>query len=184
MPKDSLDQFVTFVKNREASFLMAPVKVTAKADIPEARLSTYALEERSEGQVFEVPRWVAEVLEENNLVQVGEEGVETELFRALQREKLQGSTQLSQIHKDIFLKLRRHLLMLRKRGAGDSRYDKVKVNAQDLITIRLVKMVTLAGYTSQPEPSTFLSPEELLLYRQIKELINQWRKLVLGEEKP
>jgi hypothetical protein len=104
LAKDSLQQFRAFVKNREASFLMSPVKVTARTDIPEANLSTFTLREVSEGDVVEVPRWVAEVLEENNLVNMGEEGVEAELFRALQREKLQGPTQPSQLSKDIYLK--------------------------------------------------------------------------------
>jgi len=47
-----------------------------------------------------------------------------------------------------------------------------------------VKMVTMAGYTSQPEPTSVLSPEELLLYREIRNLVSEWRSLVLGEEKP
>jgi DNA replication factor GINS len=179
-----LQQFRTFVKNREASFLMSPVKVTARTDIPEANLSTFTLQEVSEGDVVEVPRWVAEVLEENNLVNLGEEGVEAELFRALQREKLQGPTQPSQLSKDIYLKLRRYLMMLRRKNPRDPHYEKVKVSTQDLITTRLVKMVTMAGYTSQPEPTILLSPEELLLYREIRELVSEWRSLVLGEEKP
>jgi DNA replication factor GINS len=178
-----LQQFRTFVKNREASFLMSPVKVTARTDIPEAKLSTFTLQEVSEGDVVEVPRWVAEVLEENNLVNLGEEGVEAELFRALQREKLQGPTQPSQLSKDIYLKLRRYLMILRRKNPHDPHYEKVKVSTQDLITTRLVKMVTMAGYTSQPEPTILLSPEELLLYREIRELVSEWRSLVLGEEK-
>jgi DNA replication factor GINS len=184
LPKDSLQQFRTFVKNREASFLMSPVKVTARTDIPEANLSTFTLKEVAEGDVVEVPRWVAEVLEENNLVNLGEEGVEAELFRALQREKLQGPTQPSQLSKDIYLKLRRYLMILRRKNPQDPHYQKIKVSTQDLITTRLVKMVTMAGYTSQPEPTILLSPEELLLYREIRELVSEWRSLVLGEEKP
>ncbi len=164
--------------------MMSSVKVTARTDIPEANLSTFTLKEVSEGDVVEVPRWVAEVLEENNLVNLGEEGVEAELFRALQREKLQGPTQPSQLSKDIYLKLRRYLMILRRKNPHDPHYEKVKVSTQDLITTRMVKMVTMAGYTSQPEPTILLSPEELLLYREIKELVSEWRSLVLGEEKP
>ncbi len=179
-----MEQFRTFVKNREASFLMSPVRVTARTDIPEAKLSTYTLQEIPEGEVAELPRWVAEVLEEENLVNLGEEGVENELFRALQREKLQGPTQPSQLSKDLYLKLRRHLMILRKKNPHDPHYEKVKVSTQDLVTTRLVKMVTMAGYTSQPEPTSVLSPEELLLYREIRNLVSEWRSLVLGEEKP
>ncbi len=163
---------------------MSPVKVTARSDIPEAKLSTYTLQEVNQGEVAEVPRWVAEVLQEDNLVDMGEEGVEAELFRALQREKLQGTTQPSPLHKDVYIRLRRYLLMLRKRNPRDAHYDKVKMSAQDLMTTRLRKIVALAGTTSPAEPSAFLSPEELLLYREIKQLVSEWRSLVLGEEKP
>ncbi|HVP22528.1 MAG TPA: hypothetical protein VMS77_01295 [Conexivisphaerales archaeon] len=184
MEKDSLAQFRTFVKNREASFLMSPVKVTARTDIPEAKLSTFDLPEINEGDVVEVPHWVAEVLAEKNLADMADDGVEPELFRALQREKLQGPTQPSQLSKDLYLKLRRHLMMLRKLNPRDPHYEKIKVTTQDLVTTRLVKMVTMAGYTSQPEPTAMLSPEELLLYREIRSLVSEWRALVLGEEKP
>jgi len=159
---------------------MSPVKVTARTDLPEAKLSTFSLEGQKEGEVFELPRWVAEVLEENALIEKSEEGVESELFRALQREKLQGPSRLSQLSNDIYLRLRRHLMMMKKKGINDSHYEKVKVNTEDLITMRLVKMVTLAGYTSQPEPTSLLSPEERLLFKEIKTLINQWRSLVMG----
>jgi len=183
MPKDSLQQFKTFVRNREASFLMSPTRVTARADIPEAKLSTYELTEKKEGQAFEVPRWVAEVLEESNLVDLSDEAVEADLFRALQREKLQGSTQLSHIDRDLYLRLRRYLMMLKRRDPRGPHYEKVRVSVQDLITMRLVKIITLAGYTAQPEPTSLLSPEELLLYREIRALVSEWRKLVLGEDR-
>jgi DNA replication initiation complex subunit (GINS family) len=45
----------------------------------------------------------------------------------------------------------------------------------------MVKMVIMAGYTSQPDPANLLSPEELLLYSEIRDLISEWRSLVLGE---
>jgi hypothetical protein len=175
-----MDLFQAYMRDREASFLLRPVKVVAKKKVPEARLSTFTVPEMKEGATLEVPRWVAEVLEEDGLVEREEDSVENELYRALQREKLQGSTQMSPIGGDFYLKLKRYIMMLRKKGVDDPHYQKVLASANGLMTMRLVKMVTLAGYTSQPEPHQLLSPEELALFRQIKSMIQLWRDSVTG----
>ncbi|MEM0117184.1 MAG: hypothetical protein QXX17_02500 [Conexivisphaerales archaeon] len=182
MARDIMEQFRAYMRDREASFLLAPVKVTAKKKVPEAKLTTFSVPEMKEGATAEVPRWVAEVLEEEDLVERAEESVEGELYRALQREKLQGATQLSPIRGDFYLKLRRYLMVLRRKGANDQHYQKVLAAATSLMTMRLVKMVTLAGYTSQPEPHELLSPEELTLFRLIKSMISLWRETVTGSE--
>ncbi|MDG6939321.1 MAG: hypothetical protein JRN39_02855 [Nitrososphaerota archaeon] len=182
MTKETLDLFRTYLKSREASFLMGPVKIVAKAHIPEARLTTFNVPEMKEGSSVEVPRWVAETLEENGLASREEESVETELNRALQREKLQGPTQLSQVKGDLYLRLKRYLVMLRKRGKEDQHYQKVFASANSLMTLRLGKMVALVGLTSQPEPHSLLSPEELTLFREIKDIVLLWRSMTLGGE--
>ncbi|MEM0287208.1 MAG: hypothetical protein QXG05_03415 [Nitrososphaerota archaeon] len=158
---------------------MTPVKVTARKDIPEARLTTFTLPELKEGSSIEVPRWVAETLEENGFATREEESVESELNRALQRERLQGSTQLSPIKSDFYLRLKRYLVLMRKRGKADPYYNKLLSTASSLITLRLSKMVVLVGLTSQPEPYSLLSPEELALFREIKELVLLWRNMTL-----
>lgn len=180
MEKDTMEQFRAYMRDREASFLLAPVKVIAKKYVPEARLTTFTVPEMKEGATAEVPRWVAEVLEEEELVERTEDSVEGELYRALQREKLQGATQLSPIRGDFYLKLRRYIITLKKKGIDDPHYQKVLAAATSLMTMRLVKMVTLAGYTSQPEPHQLLSPEELALFREIKSMIQVWRETIIG----
>lgn len=182
MVRDMLDHFRAYMRAREASFLTAPVKITAKKSIPEAKLTTFSMPDVKEGNTIEVPRWVAEVLEEEGLAERAEESVEAELYRALQREKLQGSTQLSPIRGDFYLKLRRYLMALKKKGEQDQHYQKVLTATTSLMTMRLVKMVTLAGYTSQPEPHQLLSPEELTLFRQVKSIISLWRETITGSD--
>lgn len=181
MPKENLEMFSAYMRDREASFMLSPVKVVAKKPVPEAKLSTFTLPELKEGASMDVPRWVAEILEEEGLVERSEDSIEAELYRTVQREKLQGSTQLSPIKGDFYLKLRRYLKMLKKKGTDDLHYQKVLATSSGLLTMRLVKMVTLAGYTSQPEPHSLLSPEELALFREIKTLVQTWRDSVLGE---
>jgi hypothetical protein len=181
LSKESLEMFNAYMRDREASFMLSTVKVIARKPVPEARLSTFTLPEMKEGSSIDVPRWVAEILEEEGYVERSEESIEAELYRAVQREKLQGASQLSPIKGDFYLKLGRYLKMLKKKGPEDLHYQKVLAASNSLLTMRLVKMVTLAGYTSQPEPHALLSPEELALFREIKNLVQAWRDYVLGE---
>ncbi len=73
----------------------------------------------------------------------------------------------------------------KKRNPHDPHYEKIKVSTQDLVTTRMVKMVTMARlHLAAGAHGILLSPEELLLYREIRDLVSEWRSLVLGEEKP
>ena len=170
------------VKVREIIFLLNNIKVAVEKDIEDNPiLKEHGINKARRGETIEVPRWIAEELEEEGLVKLLEEGFEVELFRVLNREKLQGMYQLSPVKADFYLKLRRYLINLRKRKK--EAFDRFRIYAQDFIKIRLSKVLSLAISSTNIEQATSnMTPEEIALYKEVKEIADLWKKTMMGEE--
>ena len=91
MIKDLFDQ-------RERDFLLSLVRVTMNAQLQNIEVGDFAIGSLSDGESVEMPRWVAEELAELKLCEVEEEeAFEGEILKALMREKMLGSPQLSSL---------------------------------------------------------------------------------------
>ena len=182
MQEKALEYLKRIIKAREETFLFNSVKVEMLSDLDDGILNRYGLKNVKKGDTIEVPLWVAETLENLGLGKSTEEGFEIELFRILNREKLQGQYQLSPIKSDFYLKLRRYLINLSKNSSREA-FNKMRIYAQDLITLRLNKIISLAVSTSNiGQTSSSMTPEELVLYREVRELVTLWKRMMLGEE--
>jgi hypothetical protein len=182
MQEKALEYLKRIIKAREETFLFSPVKVEVLSDLDDGILNKYGLKNVKKGDTIEVPLWVAETLEDLGLGKSVEEGFELELFRILNREKLQGQYKLSPIKSDFYLKLRRYLIKLGKNASNEA-FNKIHIYAQDLITLRLNKIISLAISASNIDQiSSSMTPEELVLYREVRELVTLWKRTMLGEE--
>ena len=99
----------TFVKDREIEHLLSPVKILVKQNLPKVSTASIQIEETKEGDLIEVPRWVAEVFADLGFAQIQEEVFEVEMLKTLSRERIQGPNQLSTITGGFYLKLRKYL---------------------------------------------------------------------------
>lgn len=139
-----------------------------------------------ESEAVEFPRWVAEELAELNLAEMQEEPFESEVFKALTREKMLGSPQLSSLNPDFYLKLRRRLELIKEAvGAGKFRredYERLKANCYDLIGRRLSKLLALSSSLSGLETiGDKLTPEEKIFFSSSQTLSKEWKRALLGE---
>ncbi|MFQ6135279.1 MAG: hypothetical protein ACE5KU_05635, partial [Nitrososphaerales archaeon] len=139
--------------------------------------------ETKEGDLIEVPRWVAEAFAELGFAEVQEENFEVEMLKALSRERIQGSNQLSTLTGDFYLKLKRHLDCLKEntpsRGASKHDYDEAYLKALDLITLRTVKLLPLTVGEYTPDIMQKVTPEELKLFNMVREMVQRWKRTVL-----
>jgi hypothetical protein len=91
---------VGFLKDYEAGFLLMPVKVIIKQDLPRIDVGSVNLPEVHEGDVIEVPRWVADIMVKMGFAEIQEESIDLDLFKALSREKMQDPSQISTLKGD------------------------------------------------------------------------------------
>ena len=50
----------TFIQDREMEYLLRPVKLIVKHNLPKITMNSFELEESKEGDLIELPRWAAE----------------------------------------------------------------------------------------------------------------------------
>ena len=171
---------------RERDFLLSPVRVTMNAQLENIDVGDFRIASLSNGENVEMPRWVAEELAELKLCEVEEEAFEVEILRALTREKMLGSPQLSALQPDFYLKMRRRLRIVRQ-GVEAGRYrredhERLKSSCYDLIGRRMSKLLSMSGSSSGLEAvMDKLTQEEKSFFSSSQSLSKEWKDALLGE---
>jgi hypothetical protein len=170
---------------RERDFLMQKANVKMLSSLENTHVGDYSIDKLEQGQMAEVPRWVAEELVAAKLAEVNEEPFETGLYRALSKEKLMGPMQLSPLQADFYVRMRRRVSYLDKAvGEGRARkedVDRFRGACYDIVGMRLNKLLALAG--SSVPASTLadrMTPEEAGFFANSQALSKEWKAALLG----
>jgi hypothetical protein len=178
---------VGFLKDYEAGFLLMPVKVIIKQDLPRIDVGSVNLPEVHEGDVIEVPRWVADIMVKMGFAEIQEESIDLDLFKALSREKMQDPSQISTLKGDFYPRMKIQIKSMKSMMERDESlkeaYEKFSSSAYDLIALRMSKLLYLAGSSSlSPDLERKIAPEEKVLFEIIRSTIEDWRKAILEVE--
>ena len=164
---------------------MGKVNVKMLSSLENIQVGDYEIAKFEPGQVTEVPRWVAEELVNMKLAEVSEEPFETELLRALSKEKLMGPMQLSPLPDNFYVRMRRRLSYL-DRAAAEGRarkedVDRLRGACYDIVGMRLNKLLSLAG--SSVPASTLadrMTPDEATFFYNSQAMSKEWKAALLG----
>lgn len=176
---------IEIIKDCEVNYLLAPVKVIIKRSLPDIEIGSVSLFQVNEGDIIEIPRWIADIIVKMNFAEFYGENFDNELFRALSKERMQISTNLSTLNSDFLQKLRRQLIS--KKFTNDTdlnskiNYEKFLSSAYDLITIRTSKLLHLGGLSSlSADFEKKITHEEKMLFKLIHSLVENWKKFILS----
>ncbi len=172
-------------EQREREFLLAPVRVTIKAPMEDVEVGDLLLRKAREGERLEMPRWVAEELVELNLAEMQEEAFEVEILKALTREKILASLQLSPLEPNFYIKMRRRLAAV-KAGVERGRYrredyERLRMSSYDLIGRRLSKLLAMSSSASVQTIADKITPEERAFFTMSGSISAAWKKALLGD---
>lgn len=173
-------------EQREREFLLSPVRVTMKTATDQIEVGDMVLGKAKEGERLEMPRWVAEELVELELAEMQEEAFDVEIFKALTREKILASPQLSPLEPSFYIRMRRRIAAVR---AGVERgkyrredYEKLKNTCYDLIGRRLSKLLSMSSSASVKTIADRITPEEKAFFSMSSSLSTAWKKALLGDQ--
>ncbi len=174
------------LESRERDFLLGKSRVTLKSSLENIDAGDYKIESLKQGESVELPRWVAEELVHMNLAEAAEEPFETEIVRALSKEKMMGPLQLSGLQADFYVKMRRRLAYLASSAKeGKVRredYERLRATSYDLIGMRLSKLLSLSGTsTTAAVLGEKLTPEERTFFSVSQSLSREWKGAILGD---
>ena len=173
------------LEQREREYLMGMTRARIKSSIENLDVGDFHVDRLSEGEVVDLPRWVADELVGQGMAESAEAPFESEIFSALSKEKMMGPLQLSSLSPDFYVRMRRRLEGLNARVAeGKSRkedYDRLRAVCYDLVGIRLSKLLSLSS--SSATSSTLaerLTREEAAFFAISQSLAKEWRAGLLG----
>jgi len=172
-------------EQREREFMLAKTKVKMRASVENIDAGDYGIESLSEGQTAELPRWVAEELVGLNLAEASDEPFETEVYRALSKEKMMGPLQLSTLPENFYIRMRRRVGYLE--GAADEgrvkreEFEKLRAVCYDLVGMRLSKLLSLSSSSAKASDlGDRLTPEERAFFGQAQSFSVSWKTALLG----
>ena len=183
--RDEQRSVKSILDERERDFALSKTRVTMKSSLENIDLGDYKIDGVREGESVELPRWVAEELVRTNLADATEEPFETEIVKALSREKMMGPLQLSPLPQDFYVRMRRRLAHLdgavKEGRVKREDHDRVKASSYDLIGIRLSKLLSLSSTSaSAASLGDKLTAEEKAFFSTAQSFSREWREAMLG----
>ncbi len=147
------------------------------------------------GTEIVAPRWLVRMLSEQKILEPREELMkinELGRYSFLETRSRQQSALIQKLPMDFYQRLRDYLEVLRKKLTESpspeviDEYRRARSYTYDILRVRLQRILSLvqAGEESSEirEQLSRLTPEELILYKTIRKLIEVWQKEVTGLE--
>ena len=135
--------------------------------------------EGKKGEILNIPRWVADVLQSEKQVEIKDSETLVELKQAAMKEELHGDFDLITLEPNFYIKIKSYMERLSEKD-----YVKVESLLNKLLRTRKTKIVRLADSSKlTAEISQKLSVEEREFYNQVHEASTKFSKKIVGDKK-
>ncbi len=184
-----LEKEPSIVAMTDIEFENSPARINFLKDYPETRIADKVLGPYRMGQEVELPLWIARHLVEMGYAKFREDDQLT--LKALSTthytETLPSARTIPKLSRSFYFRVRRLLKELRSQEAKDRSkgrdFDKALALARDIANIRIKKIASLGASSDQTtEQASNLTAEERALYDRIKQMIDEWKRDILGIE--
>ncbi len=174
------------IKDIDFMFENKPVRILINRNCPEIQLVGVKVGPFDEGKEYEVRYWIAQELVHAGIARLNEEELldAVKLHKISWKESIQRTRQVSPLEEDFYPRLRRYLIILKRKAVGNPEkmreYEKAIRLSRDIVNCRLGKIVSLASSPPQTNQTLAnLAQEERELYKQLYEIINEWKLKIL-----
>ncbi|AFH43359.1 hypothetical protein [Fervidicoccus fontis] len=171
------------------AFNNTSVKVIAVSDIDQTVLPNGAVLKAKKGEEVELPRWIANFLEERGLVkrkwdEISVQEVSKIHYREMSRRAVKD---IEQLPSNFYWLVQEYLDYLEKkiRSEADPSFIEDRQNLleflSEIVEKRMRAVITYVfSYGDYTEISQKLTQEEIILAEELKNLLIQWKKIVIG----
>ena len=164
-------------KASKAGFELEEIKVTFKKEI-KTSISGFDVSGR-DGDMLNLPRWVARTLEDEGYVTTTEPDMEAALKQAMSKENAQDDFQLATLDDHFYIRLGEYA----KRVPQQKR-DELQSMLNTLVRSRTAKISRLVISSDlNADNSARLTVEERELYSVLRKAYSEFTKYVMGDEK-
>jgi DNA replication factor GINS len=138
-----------------------------------------------QGEILNIPRWAAEILESEKYVEIQDVDMLIELKQAVEKEKMLGQFDLAtlqvqqQADPHFYIKMKSYMKSLPEKD-----YDRVESLLNTLLRTRQTKIIRLADTSKlTAEISQKLSIEEREFYNNLHDNSSKFSKSIIGNKK-
>ena len=159
------------------------VKVEFKKDL---KLDALGISiDGKQGEILNIPRWIAEVLESEKHVEIQDVDMVIELKQAVEKEKMLGQFDLATLQVQqqtdpyFYIKMKSYM-----KGLPEKDYDMVESMLNTLLRTRQTKIIRMADASKlTAEISQKLSIEEREFYNNLHDNSSKFSKTIIGSKK-
>ena len=162
-------------KVHRTSFELEDVKVSLLQDL---KLDVAGVNVTgNQGEMLNIPRWVASVLEKEKLGQIQDTDMVVELKQAIVKENVQGAFEISTLEPHFYIKLKAYMKRL-----NESDFDKVQSMLNTLVRKRHGKIIHLADSSKlTADLAKKMTVEEKEFYNNLHNISEEFTKQILGD---
>ena len=138
-----------------------------------------------QGEILNIPRWIAEVLESEKHVEIQDVDMVIELKQAVEKEKMLGQFDLATLQVQqqadpyFYIKMKSYM-----KGLPEKDYDMVESMLNTLLRTRQTKIIRIADASKlTAEISQKLSIEEREFYNNLHDNSSKFSKTIIGGKK-
>ena len=138
-----------------------------------------------QGEILNIPRWIAEVLESEKHVEIQDVDMVIELKQAVEKEKMLGQFDLATLQVQqqadpyFYIKMKSYM-----KGLPEKDYDMVESMLNTLLRTRQTKIIRIADASKlTAEISKKLSIEEREFYNNLYDNSSKFSKTIIGNKK-
>ncbi len=189
-----MSELVLGLRNLRRDYMWTNIRAIVLRDHEDIVLPGTTIQLRR-GTEIVAPRWLVRMLSERKILEPREEPMkinELGRYSFLETRSRQQSALLQKLPTDFYQKLRDYLETIRRKLSESpspeiiDEYRRARSYTYDILRVRLQRILSLvqAGEESSEirEQLARLTPEELILYKTIRRLIEDWQKEVTGLE--
>lgn len=175
--RDDLMNIQDLEKVHTTGFDLEDVKVTFNHDV-KIKVSDIDVEGK-QGEVLNIPRWIAQVLQKDNHVQIQDTDMVVELKQATVKENVQGEFELATLEPHFYIKVKSYMKSLEQQDS-----DKVESMLNSLVRKRKGKIIHLADSSKlTANLASKLTVEEREYYNNLHNISIDFTKQILGDNK-
>ena len=176
-----------FIRDADFIFENISVIVVANRNNPQIDLPGMKVGPFQEGKEYELKFWVAKELEKSGIVRIRiKEPLDLMILNKIHwKELVKTSQKLTSLPSFFYPKLRRYLKELSeiaiKKPEKRVEYEKAKNNSNDIVQMRLKKIISLAssGRDQTGQILRTLTKEEKYAYDHLHKFISEWKNEIL-----
>ena len=179
---DNVDRYDQFKKQMDfiqkfyyIKYLMEETRITFKKNFS---INIDGLDLKAkEGEIDSIPRWLAQILEENDFIEIQDTDILIYISRSLNRERISKPHDLSGIDLDFYIRANDFIKRLK-----DKEKESIIVSLNSFVTSRIGKIVKLAAASALSlDLEKKLSAEEKELYNFIHKSSSEFKQRAVNK---